>query len=80
MDNMEGDFSRDFKDDMIQNRYNDWNELESWLKEKDIVYCKDSGKIEIFDNIKIYSNMKVSFGGAKRYQYNLEGIKKRILK
>ena len=79
MDNMEGEFSREFKQQIVENRYKDWENLENWLKENAISYFKDFHKIEIYENICIYSNMKVSFGTSKRYQYNLEGIKQRIL-
>jgi hypothetical protein len=51
--------------------------LEEWLVENKIIFKKSFDTIEI-DDIKIYDNMKVSFGKSKRYQYNLEGIKKRL--
>jgi hypothetical protein len=77
MDNMEGEFSREFKKFVASNRYSDWDRLEEWLVENKIIFKKSFDTIEI-DDIKIYDNMKVSFGKSKRYQYNLEGIKKRL--
>lgn len=81
MDNMEGQFSRDFKDQMIMNRYNDYQQLKIWLGENKIEF-KDKCGFEIYvGDIVIYDNMKVGFPKSqKRYQYNLEGIKEKILK
>lgn len=80
-DNMEGEFSREFKQQMRENRFSDWESLEQWLKEQKISYSKPDFKIVVND-IHIYTNMKVSFGNGSshRYQYNLEKIKTRILK
>lgn len=76
---MEWDFSREFKEQIVLNRHNDWVKFELWLKERSISYTKGKDSIQIFNRIVVYSNMKVSFGSSKRYQYNLEGIKDRIL-
>ncbi len=37
-DNMEGEFSREFKQQMRENRFSDWESLEQWLKEQKISY------------------------------------------
>lgn len=79
-DGMDGEFSRLFKERMIENRHNDFGLLKSWLKEKSINFTEYTFNIVVND-MKIYHNMKVSFGsGLKRYQYNLKGLKDRILK
>jgi len=80
MDNMEGDFSRQFKEDMRNNRHNDFERLVVWLNENKIPHIKEYSYIELTNEyLTIYDNMKVSFDGNKRYQYNLDGIKQRIL-
>lgn len=78
-DNMEGEFSREFKQQMRENRFSDWESLEEWLKSQNIPYSKPDFKI-VVGEIHIHSNMKVSFGSSRRYQYNLEKIKDRIIK
>lgn len=79
MDNMEGQFSREFREQMRENRYNDFEALIKWLIENKIPFKKECTEIEI-GNIIIYDNMKVKFGTSKKYQYNLPKLKERILK
>lgn len=80
MDNMEGQFSRDFKENMRLNRFNDFQKLEIWLRENNIEFKNKTGFYFNIGSLTVYDNMKVEFfGSQKRYQYNLEGIKKRIL-
>lgn len=69
-----------WKDDVIKSRLSDSESLEQWLKEKSIPYEKDTnGNYEVY-NMSISNTLKVHFGSARKgYQYNIEGVKKRIL-
>ena len=81
---MSGHLTRDekniWKEQVINSRFSDFKELLIWLKEKNINFKETIFGIElsIFD---ISNTLKVKFPNTrKEYQYNLEGIKERIIK
>lgn len=81
---MSGHLTRDekniWKEQVINSRFSDFKELLIWLKEKNINFKETIFGIElsIFD---ISNTLKVKFPNTrKEYQYNLEGIKKRLIK
>ena len=69
-----------WKEDVINSRFEDFKELIGWLKEKEIKFKETVFGVELnlFD---ISSTLKVKFPNTrKEYQYNLEGIKERLTK
>ena len=81
---MSGHLTRDeknlWKEQVINSRFSDFKELLIWLKEKNINFKETIYGIElsIFD---ISNTLKVKFPNTrKEYQYNLEGIKERLIK
>lgn len=68
-----------WKEDVINSRFEDFKELLIWLKEKGIKFEETPLGVELafFD---ITNTLQIKFPRSrKKYQYNLEGIKKRIL-
>lgn len=69
-----------WKEDVINSRFEDFKELIEWLKEKEIKFKETAFGVELnlFD---ISNTLKVKFTNTrKEYQYNLEGIKERLTK
>jgi hypothetical protein len=81
---MSGHLTREEKDkwkeDVINSRHDDFKELVKWLGEKGINFKETMYGVELnlFD---ISNTLQVNFPGSrKKYQYNLEGIKERLIK
>ena len=69
-----------WKEQVEESRFSDFNELRIWLKEKKINFKEfkngvELGKYFVSDLLKVYFQ-----GTRKGYQYNLDGIKERIIK
>lgn len=78
MDNLEGSVSRQFKQDMADNRRSMFHELKKWLKDNKIDFADGELAITV-KGMVVANDMKVEFfGSSKRYQYNLSGIIKKI--
>ena len=81
---MSGHLTREEKnkwnEDVIKSRFDDFKELLKWLKEKEIEFVETIYGVELplFD---VSNTLKVKFPNTrKQYQYNLEGIKERLIK
>jgi hypothetical protein len=84
MDNMEGDFSRMYKEQLRKSRNDDFDSIVKWIEENGFTKRDMGGCLRVMrshnETIDIYPNMKVSFNSSrKRYQYNIDGLKKRLL-
>ncbi len=69
-----------WKENVINSRFEDFKELIEWLKEKEIRFKETICGVELnlFD---ISNTLKIKFPNTrKEYQYNLEGIKERLTK
>jgi len=63
-----------------ESRFSDFNELKSWLRLNGVIFSEKTNGVDlkiffITDLLKVYFK-----GSEKGYQYNLEGIKERIIK
>ena len=68
-----------WKDEILENRMLQFDELLKWLNEEKIPFTKNVMGIEV-NFFQVYFDMKVKFSGTRKsYQYNLEKIKERIL-
>ena len=69
-----------WKEKVAQSRFSDFTELKTWLKDKKITFKEfgngiELGKFFVSDLLEVYFQ-----GTRKGYQYNLDGIKERIVK
>lgn len=69
-----------WKEQIERARFSDFTELKNWLRDKKVAFKEfnngvDLGKFFVSDLLKVY------FQDTKKgYQYNLDGIKERIVK
>jgi len=69
-----------WKDQIEKSRFSDFNQLKSWLKNKGVVFEEKGNGINL-NRLFISDLLKVYFDGTRKgYQYNLEGIKERLIK
>lgn len=69
-----------WKEDVINSRFEDFKELTKWLKEKEIQFKETIFGVEL-NVFNISNTLKIKFPNTrKEYQYNLEGIKERLTK
>jgi len=69
-----------WKEQVEESRHTDFNILKIWLKGKGVTFTEKTNGIIIKD-IFITDLLKVYFDGTRKgYQYNLDGIKKRLVK
>ena len=69
-----------WKEQVEKSRSSDFIELKTWLKDKKVNFKEfangvELGKFFVSDLLKVYFQ-----GTRKGYQYNLDGIKERIIK
>lgn len=68
-----------WKEQVIKSRVSDSEELKKWLEQNKIPFTTNFYGIVVYP-MQISWTLKVKFNSSrKEYQYNLEGIKKRIL-
>lgn len=69
-----------WKEKVEQSRLSDFDELKSWLKSKGISFEEKANGIDL-NRIFISNFLKVYFEGTRKgYQYNLDGLKERLIK
>lgn len=69
-----------WKDEIDNSRLSDFIELKTWLKNKGVVFEEKTNGIKL-NKLFISDLLKVYFDGTnKGYQYNLDGIKERLIK
>ena len=69
-----------WKDQIEESRSSDFNELKYWLKSKGVSFQEMANGISL-NNMFISFLLKVYFDGTRKgYQYNLDGIKERLIK
>jgi hypothetical protein len=82
--NMSGHLTREeknlWKEQVEKSRFSDFTELKTWLNDKKVNFKEfgngiELGKFFVSDLLKVYFQ-----GTRKGYQYNLDGIKERIVK
>jgi len=67
--------------DVTVSRLSDSESLGKWLTEKAIKHEVDSNGNYYVSGLQITNLLKVKFAGTRKmYQYNLDGVKERILK
>lgn len=67
-----------WEEDVINSRFEDFKELQKWLKEKEIQFKETIFGIEL-NLFNISNTLKIKFPNTrKEYQYNLDGLKKRL--
>jgi hypothetical protein len=81
---MSGHLSREekniWKEQVEKSRFSDFSELKNWLKDKKVKFKEFQNGIELGDFF-VSDLLKVYFKGTRKgYQYNLDGIKERIIK
>ena len=69
-----------WKESVLESRLDDFIILKDWLKAEKIEF-ENHGYFIIVKNMIIEFDLKVAFSaGRKKYQYNIEAIKKRVQK
>jgi hypothetical protein len=69
-----------WKESILESRLDDFIILKDWLKAEKIEF-ENNDYFIIVKDIIIEFDLKVAFSaGRKKYQYNIEGIKKRLQK
>lgn len=67
-----------WKEQVIKSRLSDSEELKKWLEQNKIPFTTNFYGISV-NTMQISWTLKVKFNSApKEYQYNLEGIKKKL--
>lgn len=82
--NMSGHLTREeknlWKEQVEKSRSSDFSELKTWLKDKKVNFKEFANGVEL-GNFFVSDLLKVYFQGTRKgYQYNLDGIKERIVK
>ena len=69
-----------WKENVINSRFEDFKELTKWLKENGIKFEETTYGIKL-NLFSISNTLKVGFPNSRKsYQYNLDGLKERLIK